>query len=363
VQLDQPPAVGSEALHVLTVHQAKGLEFPVVVLWDGRAQLAAQSHPTAWAVDRRERGWSVMLDRLEWHEPLQFDLTEVEKRYANAERKRVIYVAATRARDLLVIPKAGEPPANLICGRLLKDCDRSLVEELETYHEGRGATWSTSPMSPTSADADEVDDLEQRLATAWTTAAAEASQPRYTPVSVTGEAMGAVAEDDEGPRHLAKRKGRFGTVFGETVHRAIGIVVREPSVTAAEGVARAARHTGLADHLSEAAADVDRAMATLKREGLLPPASAEVHIEYPVASATEGGKLVVGYVDLVVGRPECLDVIDFKTDEPPAAEAAIPQEYAAQVATYSRMLEAVRAERKLRCGLLFTADGQVRWVP
>ncbi|MGE3719727.1 MAG: UvrD-helicase domain-containing protein [Bauldia sp.] len=363
VQLDQPPPVGSEAVQVMTVHQAKGLEFPVVVLWDGRALLAAPSHPTPWAVDRQRRGWSLALDGLEWQEPPQLNLAQTEKSYANAERKRVIYVAATRARDLLVIPKAGQPPAHLICGRLVKNCDPSRVENLETYVEGRGASWSAALPRPAQTEPSDVDELERRVTTEWAAAAIEAGRSRFAPASVTGEALAAPADDDDSLPPPGKRKGRFGTAFGETVHRAIGTVVRDLSVTGNDAVARAARHTGLTDHLTEAAADVERTIAALKREGLLQPASAEVYLEYPVAAAmTEGGKLVVGYIDLVVNRPASLDVIDFKTDEPPAAETMVPLAYAAQVTSYAHMVESVRADRKVRVGLLFTADGQVRWI-
>jgi ATP-dependent helicase/nuclease subunit A len=88
-------------------------------------------------------------------------------------------------------------------------------------------------------------------------------------------------------------------------------------------------------------------------------------LEYPVAGAWEGGQLLAGYIDLVAAINGRLDVIDFKTDAPPggAVEQAYP-EYVAQVRAYGRLLEAagIGTGRRLRCGLLFTADGMTRWV-
>ncbi len=91
----------------------------------------------------------------------------------------------------------------------------------------------------------------------------------------------------------------------------------------------------------------------------------DLQVEYPVAAPWDGGTLLAGYIDLVGVAPDRLDVLDFKTDAPPASavEDTYP-EYASQVQLYGRLLEAVGVigHRRLRCGLLFTADGEIRWV-
>ena len=83
------------------------------------------------------------------------------------------------------------------------------------------------------------------------------------------------------------------------VHRAIGLVLRDGGLTAQEAVRHAAERFGLEDHFDEAVADVVRALETLQTEGLAGPIGAHLQVEYPVASAWEGGQLLVGYIDLV----------------------------------------------------------------
>jgi ATP-dependent helicase/nuclease subunit A len=72
-----------------------------------------------------------------------------------------------------------------------------------------------------------------------------------------------------------------------------------------------------------------------------------------------------GYVDLLGLKGDRLIVLDFKTDRPPtgAVEQSYPQ-YVAQVLAYGQLLTdgGLAGAGQLRCGLLFTADGEIRWT-
>ena len=369
IQLDPPHPVGTDAIQMLTVHQAKGLEFPVVVLWDGRLAWDTRLDHGAWRMERDRRGWVMHLNGLHWEEPPDLGLKKTEQAYLDAERRRVVYVAATRARDLLVVPKAGAPdPDKLVCGALITGADPALVRELDIYHAGAEPAWARSVQSPAQPDRAGGARIEREVGERWAAAAAEAARPRFRPASVSGEAHAEPRGEGPDAGESAPRKpreGRFGSVFGETVHRAIGLVLRDPMLAAEEAVRRAVGWTGLAEHLDEAPADVSRAVDALRAEGLLRPLGPDLRIEYPVAGPWEGGKLLAGYIDLVAASRDYLDVIDFKTDAPPegSVRQAYP-EYAAQVRTYGQLLAAVGAqgERTTRCALLFTADGVIRRV-
>jgi ATP-dependent helicase/nuclease subunit A len=95
---------GSEGVRIMTVHRAKGLEFPIVVLVD----------PTC-ASSRDQPSRHVDAERGLWAEPLcgcipaeLHEASEDELRRDAAEAVRVAYVAATRARELLVVPVIGD---------------------------------------------------------------------------------------------------------------------------------------------------------------------------------------------------------------------------------------------------------------
>jgi ATP-dependent helicase/nuclease subunit A len=100
---------GSDGVRLMTVHKAKGLEFPVVILADVTAKLA-HSHASRYIAAEQDlcavpiAGWSPV-------DLLEHDEEELAR--DKAEGVRVAYVAATRARDLLVVPAVGDDPSDM----------------------------------------------------------------------------------------------------------------------------------------------------------------------------------------------------------------------------------------------------------
>ena len=97
---------GSDGVRIMTVHRSKGLEFPVVILADPTCKL---HRTTAERFIDAERGLCAL--RLGGWQPLELlDHEHAEVQRDREEGIRLAYVAATRARDLLVVPAVGDGP-------------------------------------------------------------------------------------------------------------------------------------------------------------------------------------------------------------------------------------------------------------
>ncbi len=95
---------GTDGVRIMTVHRAKGLEFPVVILADITANPArseADRH-----VDPERRLCALRLIGSAPAELLEHEGDELAR--DEEEGVRTLYVAATRARDLLVVPVVGD---------------------------------------------------------------------------------------------------------------------------------------------------------------------------------------------------------------------------------------------------------------
>ena len=94
----------SDGVRMMTVHKAKGLEFPIVILADLTCRLSRPDagrwiDPTGSLCALKLGGWAPTDLLLHGYEEAARD---------KAEGERLAYVAATRARDVLVVPVVGD---------------------------------------------------------------------------------------------------------------------------------------------------------------------------------------------------------------------------------------------------------------
>ena len=96
---------GVEGVRLMTVHGAKGLEFPVVILCDVTCKMPKSG---SRRIDPEKKLFAVRLaGGVPWE---LLDHDDEEQAREQAEGLRVLYVAATRARDVLVVPTVADEP-------------------------------------------------------------------------------------------------------------------------------------------------------------------------------------------------------------------------------------------------------------
>ncbi len=122
---------GTEGVRIMTVHRAKGLEFPVVILADPTAR---ETHAEPSRHVDPERGlWAEALAGCAPADLL--DHRDDVLRRDHEEGLRLAYVAATRARDLLVVPVIGDGPFD----GWLRVLDRALYPDVRRWRDPQPA--------------------------------------------------------------------------------------------------------------------------------------------------------------------------------------------------------------------------------
>ena len=377
-----------DCVRVMNLHRAKGLEAPVVFL---AAPFGETGRPPRMRVARDEEGVArgtipmvvkrgyateVIAQPGSWEED-----REVERAFDEAEKVRLLYVAATRARDELWIAR----------GAGLKTRGGSPWAALEGWvageaaREGGGGIARVVELPRGGAPAPDVLDAETDLGTALEAMQAAAVRSRaatYRLETVTGRAKGeggvgsgAPADPDPSVRtdvfaEPALRPASGGFEWGSVVHEvlaAAGEGMRD------EPLAQLAR-----DLLIEFERPVDRTGAPTELDALLAlveavrgsavwgraMASGERHTEVPFAvevGTREGyPEVVEGVIDLVFRENGHWVVADYKTDsgEDPGFEERVGR-YRAQVDLYADCWERLTGEVVAERVLVFTAQGRV----
>ena len=353
----EPEAVLStdkaEAVRFMTIHQAKGLEFPVVAMADLEGRDSSGS--TLWVADRTKetvdlgvgpKGRRLVSMGYE-------DALAREKKFEKAENVRLWYVAATRTRDWLLWPKAslgsflekagvnaqeGEAIARMASPLAV---ERGVFEPAPPILRVRDAAFHASDAGSMSAPGDR-EELEAKLARLKKPAPSRAflAPSSLVEKGVFDDAGPEAAADGIPPGSADVHAG--GTAFGRLVHSILARL-EPPSVARLEILRAESLAHARALALDEE--DAAHAISLIRRSlegGVLRRAAAATRRlrELPFMFEVEG-RAVRGFVDLVWEEKGALTIVDFKTDRVTAEGAPRRAElYANQGGAYAMGLEA-----------------------
>jgi ATP-dependent helicase/nuclease subunit A len=352
-----------DVVRLMNLHKAKGLEAPVVFLADPsrgwpddiavrvvREGLQARGY-FELSRDRGPRGRTVLGRPAGWD-----DHQEQERAYVEAEQCRLVYVAATRARDLLVVSRPSKASARKRPWQMLEP------------HLLKAPRLAIPPVALPSAPA--LPDLSPaaREAAALARAARRETirQPSWRVESVTGTAHRA------GPYGHPLQEGRTrepdtGMAWGSLIHFLLEHAMRGPRRDRAHlerlAIWFAFDTPELRRVIPEALDTVEGVMtADFWRNAL---AAEERAVEVPFAVRVAGAgavpRLLHGVIDLAFKTADGWTLIDYKTDQLGPGIEALAARYAPQIRAYADHWSA-QLGTATRAGLHFIRNGETRWL-
>ncbi|HEU5248728.1 MAG TPA: UvrD-helicase domain-containing protein [Thermoanaerobaculia bacterium] len=367
-----------DAVRILTVHKAKGLEFPVVYVTDlgspdfgKRPTIVFGGSSGIWGTTAAMAGFGVETPGY------RQALAENEER-ERAEEKRLFYVAATRAKDLLVIScwrqirntKAGisdsrdRETSNL--GRFKDAMDPARLPGLVAIARPAPTFPSRLEVAPV-ADTEAAETLRLEIAEIGERAL-RLEESRSLPLRRAGlhePTASSEAEDqpraERDPAETPNRAQRIGSAVHEAMQ---AIVERSISPNGAANEASADWELQPSE-----ASEVRRLVAKIVASDLFRrSANADRRLtELPVLFRDSSGFLVEGKIDLLFEESGNWVVVDYKTDrwDRSADRDALARErYSAQLADYATAVRALGEGIRVGTAWILSArDGAAIPVP
>ncbi|MDE0056977.1 MAG: double-strand break repair helicase AddA [Defluviicoccus sp.] len=353
-----------DEVRVLTVHGAKGLQAPVVVLAD-RMQAPTERDPVLWS--DTQPPILVWKRRREARDPVAESLAAAERERGEEEYRRLLYVAMTRAEDRLYVAGYSQRDA------VPDDCWYAMVEralrpiaearqiELEAPEEGvvvagPGLVLEAPQTAPPDRRAEAPPEAaETGFLPGWAMRAAPAEPadgPLLAPSRLDEDGAPARSPGEEG----AMRRGR---IVHDILRRIPALPPSDPGPAIEAYLARPALALAPAERRAigeEVAAVVADPVAAA---AFAPGSRAEV----PVVGRV-GGRAYSGTIDRLAVDDEAVRLVEFKTDrDPPAAPEGIPGSYLRQIAAYRALLAEIYPDRRIDCTLVWTAGPTAMTVP
>ncbi|WP_419723005.1 double-strand break repair helicase AddA [Sphingobium aquiterrae] len=352
VDIVRDAAAQGNAVRLLTVHGAKGLQAPLVILADAAKDPDAGNRADALSWE----GLPVVAPRKsERFGPVG----ETAEQAASEEREehwRLLYVAMTRAEERLVVAGALAPRAKGVAA------EASWHAQIDRAMADLGAEWEADAMwgavrrwrgrerlraRPAQPRAQDANDAVEEPAWLRAPAPIEARPPRPLAPSAQPE--------DDTPDPPPSAAMRQAAERGRLLH---ALFERLPAIPSAarEGAALRwlERSAGVGDGEVRAAI-VRQVLRVIEVPDLAALFSPEALAEAPIA-AVVGEAVIAGTVDRLCVGADKVQVVDFKTGRRvPASADQVPLPHLRQMAAYVAALEVIFPGKAVEAALLYTA--------
>jgi ATP-dependent helicase/nuclease subunit A len=352
-----------DVVRMMTVHGAKGLQAPIVILPDTTA-LPDAKQSLFWLPVPQAPGVSVPVFCPRKSLRPAAVATEMLRGAAaqTEEYNRLLYVALTRAEDELIIcgaEGAKKPPDTcwywLVEAGFARLGETSCAQSAAPDKVSRQAMRAIPPL-PGWAGA----------APGWVSAppAPERTRPeRLAPSRGTeDEAKRAIAASPLGPGLAVLRGARAAAMEkGRAVH---ALLQHLPGIAPQRRRDAAMRYLGGIEALADRAGAIcDSVLAVLAAPGLDMLFGPGSRAEIPLAGVV-GEVEIGGLVDRLAVSEHAVWIADYKTDRaPPETPEAIPAGYLRQLAAYKAILAQIHPDKEIHCVLIFTEATRVMTVP
>ncbi len=302
------PESDEDAVRVMTVHAAKGLEFPILILAGLNAGQSSKAEPVRFNRESGRVEVKVGPKALVFSTGGYEELAEYDKEREEEEDVRLMYVAATRARDHLIVSLYRNSRGK-----------NSAAARIEEFMAGADHLWEPFvPLAPEDlSDAgpqdgpSEPDDDTPAMRRQWQDARREVYAARSLPTSAAATTLAKEAKDEQDVQDEPWRRGRAGTSIGRAVHAVLQVV----DLKAGDGLADIASAQAAAEGLPGRADDIARLAQRALDSPLVHRAleSGRWWRETPVAGPVGDG-IVEGFIDLLFEEEDGYVVVDYKTD-------------------------------------------------
>jgi ATP-dependent helicase/nuclease subunit A len=355
------PESDDDAVRISTVHAAKGLEFPVTILLGLQTGQNSQRAPLLFGPQGRELCLKKGIETPGYDACLQ-----EERQMELFEQQRLLYVAATRARDVLIVSVHRNVATKLsLATQVVEQCERCpdlwsdgselcLTPELTRSHPSAelGSVTPDDEQHRAAFERERVDALS-RAAVPRTIAAtgvrrlAEMEEPVESGLTAQAGEELLQRPDSSAVQH----RGRAGTAIGRAVHAVLQLI----DLSTGENLPALAAVQAAAEGVPERTSEVRQLVQAALDSDLVHQAVAsdrywrEVYVGVPV-----GERVLEGFIDLLFETPEGLAVVDYKTDRlsDQAGPGDIASRYRLQGASYAVAVREALGKPVFSCSFL-----------